>query len=97
MTDTPLHLLAHATEFTFPADAPPVPGSVKVQRRYDAPSSDSWAITRLFDVWDGQAWVYEPQPSNRTDDFKRRTRFPLSEAVAIAQQLADQIGTTHGG
>jgi hypothetical protein len=32
-------------------------------------------------------WVYEPQPSSRTDAFKRRTRFDLPTAIGIATKV----------
>ena len=40
----------------------------------------TWAVTNGFEVLNknGQ-WEWEPQPSSRTDDFKKRTRFSSPE------------------
>lgn len=57
-------------------------------------NDDSWAVIRgrFMDggmVWHAtDGWVYEPSPSNRTDEFKRDTRFPLAEAADIGRVRA---------
>ena len=44
--------------------------------------NDTWAITNIGTCLnrDGH-WEYEPRPSNRTDEFLKRTRFTLNEAL----------------
>lgn len=36
-------------------------------------------------------WIYEPQPSSRTQAFRNRTRFDLPTAITIATKLAKAI------
>lgn len=53
---------------------------------------DRWAVTHIgkcFDK-DGNS-EYEPSPSNRENDFIERTRFPLNEAVALAERVVKTI------
>lgn len=83
-------LLDHATEFQFLLfpegheyfDIAEL--SVSVEWR----GPDSWAVKArgsCRDV-DGVA-EWEPQPSGRTDEFKRRFRFSRDEAVRIARDV----------
>lgn len=50
---------------------------------------DRWVITDGSFVWDDadENWEYEPQPSERDDDFKARTRYKLATAIEIAERL----------
>lgn len=56
---------------------------------------DRWAVERGHGwspqmVWDDTAeeFVYEPLPSARSDEFKRRTRYSLAEAFLAARRAA---------
>ena len=90
----PKELLEHAVTFAFyPAGAKydEVNGRnfrVTVERRG---TGDAWALVHMGDVWNGEDWVYESLPSNRTDEFKAETRFPLMFAVEMANKLVEQI------
>lgn len=53
---------------------------IRVSTRGD----DRWAITDGGSVWNGEKFEYEPLPSNRTDEFKARTRFDLRTALRLA-------------
>ena len=48
-----------------------------------------WALVSLHGVWDFRAadWTYEPGPSSRTTRFKGRTRRPLADCIAAADEL----------
>lgn len=49
-----------------------------------------WAITNNFrSCWNihEQKFVYEPLPSNRTEEFLNRTRFSLAEAYIYAMKI----------
>lgn len=79
----------HATEFTYsdkPLDAVFRPReTIKVQWRGDK----QWAITNgLNDVYNREGfWEREPRPSARTEDFKKRARWTLYEALRTAPTL----------
>lgn len=49
----------------------------------------SWAIRNNSFCWSRSrvAWVYEPLPSNRDDEFFKDCRFSFDEASAIARSL----------
>ena len=91
---TPEELLEHAMVFTFT----PVEIDDQVLNRNDFRLNverrglgDSWAVVHFGEVWDGKQWVYENIPSNRTDEFKALTRFPLATAVDLAVQLVETV------
>lgn len=46
-----------------------------------------WSSNRVWDIGIND-WTYEPIPSERDDDFLRRCRFSLMQAVAVADRLA---------
>lgn len=47
-------------------------------------SEGKWAVTTFGQVLNSSGeWEYEPQPSNRTDEFIKRTRFDLKTAVKL--------------
>ena len=55
----------------------------------------TWAVTEgsgRSSVWSEKKgeWEYEPLPSSRSKAFLRRTRYPLDEALAIAERLANE-------
>lgn len=51
--------------------------------------SDNWVVIQFGEVLNrDEQWEYEPLPSNRTDEFIARTRFPLIEAISLAQKHA---------
>lgn len=87
----PEELLKYATEFSFypaGAESDEVNGQhhrITVTER----SPGQWAVVHMGRCWDGKEWAYEPSPSNRTKTFKKKTRFPLEKAVAIAQSQID--------
>lgn len=91
---TPEELLEHAISFAFyPSGAKEdeINGSnfrIGVERRG---LGDTWAVTHLGECWDGEDWVYESLPSNRTDEFKAKTRFPLTTAIELANRLVDTV------
>lgn len=95
---TPEERLQHATEFSFlpPGMERTDPNAryfeVKVSRRSD----DKWAVVCLDQVWchgewEHEKWVYEALPSNRTAEFIANTRFPLEEAIEIAQAATETV------
>lgn len=99
---TPEELLQHATEFSFlppgmdRSDPHARYFDVQVSRR----SEGKWAVVSMGQVWcDGEwaheKWVYEALPSNRTEEFIASTRFPLEEAIEIAQKATETV--THVG
>lgn len=60
-------------------------GGIKVENR----GLGSWAVldgSRCLNHDGG--WEYEPLPSNRTDEFLARCRFPLEEAIDRATTAA---------
>ena len=52
-------------------------------------TTNKWAITNdLGEVLNKSLhWEYEPNPSSRTDDFIKRTRFTLDEAQDICERI----------
>lgn len=50
-------------------------------------SANKWCVTNGSSVWntDGQ-WEYEPLPSNRDDEFFKRTRYSLEDAFKAARE-----------
>lgn len=76
-------LLKHATQFDF--DYIPK-RKLSIKQR----SSGLWSISLYSDdCWDKELkmFVWEPEPSNRTDQFLRTTRFSLGEAIGIVEEL----------
>jgi hypothetical protein len=53
-------------------------------------ADDLWAVTDCGSVLasDGE-WLYEPLPSNRTDEFKAKTRFDRDTAIGLAKKLQE--------
>lgn len=48
-------------------------------------SADVWAVRWLGRCINERGeWEFEPSPSNRDDDFKERTRFPVEKAKDLA-------------
>lgn len=86
-------LLKHATEFAFypeGAENDEINGlnhRITVEQR----SPGRWAVVHMFQCWDGKEWVHESSPSNRTDKFKKKSRFPLDEAVEIALSKIETV------
>lgn len=53
---------------------------------------DLWAVKLRSQVYStADEWEHEPLPSSRDDDFKERTRFPLAEAIRLAQRLLPAV------
>lgn len=52
-----------------------------------------WAIVYRDLVWDNKenTFIYEPSPSNRSEDFLKNTRFILEEAKEIATTKYDLL------
>jgi hypothetical protein len=49
----------------------------------------NWCVRDMFGCYQASGErEYEPSPSNREDDFIARTRFPLDEALAVAERIA---------
>lgn len=86
-------LLKHATEFAFypeGAEADEINGShhcIRVSRR----SEGRWAVLHMGDCWDGEDWVYESSPSNRTKSFKKKARFDLETAINLATSMVETV------
>ncbi len=53
-------------------------------------SSGSSSAAQVYNR-EEKKWEYEPSPSSRSDDFKKRTRYDLDEAVSIATDLQDEF------
>lgn len=92
--ETKLKLFDRATRFelTNPAD---LGARIVVEIRSYREDSDVWAVTNGAEGCYNlkkQEWVYEPSPSNRTDEFIEQTRYPLDQAWEIAQQLFKNLG-----
>ena len=68
---------------------------VEKQVMIEARGFDAWAVVDAIFVLNREGeWEYEPQPSNRSDEFLARTRF------ATAQEALDQwhsAGPSHEG
>lgn len=60
--------------------------AVSVVRR----SHDRFAILWRGQCWDGEKWIYENLPSERTDKFKAKTRWPRDEALEMALDLVEK-------
>lgn len=90
-------LLAHASRFTYQPTVPEFDGVLTDDwtRHYlvsiEPRGGDTWAIRYELDAscWSRTAgdWVYEPRPSERTDEFIADTRFTLTEALAVLPQV----------
>lgn len=54
---------------------------------------DRWAVMSHIGscLSDDGTWDYEPSPSNRTDGWKQRHRFPLEKALELAKQAAPDV------
>lgn len=53
--------------------------------RIEERDRDAWAIVNAGCCLNTEGeWEVEPMPSNRTDEFKARTRFPIAEAMQRA-------------
>lgn len=53
---------------------------------------DRWAVCRHGTCYDANGnSEYEPSASNRGDEFLSRFRFPLDQALIIAQRLAPDL------
>lgn len=75
-------LLDHATRFEI--------YKYEIQIKTGRDGVNRWAVYNLGDdVWsrEAQAFVWEPQPSDRSDEFIQDTRFTLSEALRIVEDL----------
>jgi hypothetical protein len=92
---TPEELLAHARQFVFPLH-PDEPNEAVRERdtiTIENRSKGQWAVLqhgKLVLARDGE-WEWEPLPSERTEAFKRRTRYTLTQAVRLARLI--QAGT----
>lgn len=74
----PATLLAMAVKFEIDA-----PRRVYVEKRGDG----KWAVTCSGEVLsDDGSWEYEPMPSGRSEDFIKRTRFDLADAITRATE-----------
>ncbi len=52
---------------------------------------DLWAITRHYAcLAEDGLWEVEPMPSNRSDEFLKRCRFPLDEALRRAAKYINE-------
>ena len=86
-------LLKHATEFTFypeGAKNDEINGDhhkITVTER----SPGRWAVIHMGQCWDGEDWDYEASPSNRTDAFKKKTRFSLEKAIELASGMVETV------
>lgn len=91
MSGTDVSVEAVAYEVTAcPADVPDRDMWVlRVERR----GPDSWAVLHRSFCWNRSTrdWDHEPNPSNRTDAFKRTHRFPLDQALNIARRQAPLV------
>ena len=87
MTLTPEDWLALATEFTLQR-SDSLTGLDQITLQWRGP--DSWAICCNRNcLTRGRTWVWEPQPSSRTDAFIKKTRFATKEeAHAVYQKWA---------
>lgn len=64
-------------------------------RDVDGNGSLLYAVCRFQQCWnesDGE-WQWESQPSNRADEFKAQTRYPLVTALEIAARLCPDLKT----
>lgn len=92
-------LLKHARKFVFNA----IPEEIRALDTYDEVNhfdvyvewrgKDSWAVVDRFgSCYDAQGKRdYEPQPSSRTKKFLKKYRFPLDEAIEIAQAVSKEM------
>ena len=56
------------------------------------PEAGLWSVRDIFGCLDRNGLrEYEPQPSSRGKRFLKRFRFPLDEALAIAEKYVDSV------
>jgi hypothetical protein len=76
-------LVAHAERFNF--------NGVRVEPRAEQTWSVVWLGCVLERTGKGKKeklrWVFDPQPSDRSDKLKKTTRFTLNEAVELAKKV----------
>lgn len=91
----PLELLKHATEFVFKPTVAEGEEEVEAMRHFRVyvqyRSPGKYAVVWMNEVWNGEEFVYENLPSNRTDKFVKETRFSLERAVSIASAIPDKL------
>lgn len=98
-SSTPVHVLATEYQVTaLPIDHNEAHWwSVWVQWRNRVDGVDLYAVC---DASNGSQrnyhfgcheWVWEPRPSERTEDYTASTRFPLGDALVIAKRLCQEI------
>ncbi len=86
-------LLTFATRFEIPTKKYTDPNAklkIEYRGKQGEPDADVWAILdphgNCYNK-DEKDWEYEPLPSNRTDEFLKRCRFTLKEALAIVKEI----------
>lgn len=42
-------------------------------------------------IWNGEDWVFSSSPSETTEEFRARSRFPLDEALEMAVKMVETI------
>ncbi|APU89001.1 conserved hypothetical protein [Virus Rctr197k] len=83
-------LLKHARKFTFTPNLPHWHHSDEVHVEWR--SEDRWVVVFGGDVLNTEGLLeYEPSPSHRDEAFLARTRFPLAQAIELAQQLVKKV------
>lgn len=105
MTDTPM-LQPHAVRYQFvpaemfvgaPMDTAHLsdPHAITVEwrggDRWAVMAGAGWSPQRVWSEVDGE-WEYEPLPSERGDDFLKRTRYDRETALSIGAKLAGVSG-----
>lgn len=71
-------------------------GELRIERYLQRDGSFKWAVRRLIThALNKQGeWEYEPQPSDREDDFMERCRFDSARAAIDAALSATPVATT---
>ncbi len=54
-------------------------------------SDNKWCIQAGTMVLNNEGhWEFEPSPSNRTEEFIKRTRFPLETAIQLTESIKEK-------
>ncbi len=85
---TPVELQARGISvFAYQVDGT----DIRIERRSKKDAPEAWAVTNGRSCLNlDLEWEYEPNSSNRTDDFLSRCRFSLDGALGLALQAKER-------
>lgn len=84
--------VVRSTQYSVSCLPPDHPDADLFTIRVEWRGGDRWCVTDGFGCYrkDGHR-THEPIPSSRTDRFKKAYRFPLDDALALAERLAPKM------